>query len=103
MNNLFIDRCRKTKRTPKTEGIDELAVAAPQPAAPPAWANVTGEQIASALDRIGPEFRRVYELHAAGKSYDEISGELKIPKNTVGTRLIRARKKLKEILLEALP
>jgi RNA polymerase sigma-70 factor (ECF subfamily) len=103
MNNLFIDRCRKARRAPKIEGIEELQIAAPEPVAPPAWANVSSVQISAALDRISPEFRVVYELHAAGRAYDEIARELGIPKNTVGTRLIRARKKLKEILLEGLP
>src|ERR1700754_4027145 len=28
LNNLFIDRCRKNRRTPKTEAIDDLEVAA---------------------------------------------------------------------------
>lgn len=102
MNNLFIDRCRKAKRAPKTEGIEELQIATPEPAAPPAWANVTPAEVRLALDKIGPEFRTVYELHARGRSYDEIARELGIPKATVGTRLIRARKKLKEILLEGL-
>lgn len=98
LNNLFIDRCRKARRTPRTEEIDELEVATPEQAAPPAWAQVTPAQIADALARIGDEFRSVYELHTAGRSYDEIAAKLKIPKNTVGTRLVRARKKLKEIL-----
>jgi RNA polymerase sigma-70 factor (ECF subfamily) len=103
MNNLFIDRCRRAKRTPQVEGIENLQIATPEPPTPPAWAHVTAAQIRAALDRIGPEFRSVYELHASGRSYDEIARELGIPKATVGTRLIRARKKLKEILLEGLP
>jgi RNA polymerase sigma-70 factor, ECF subfamily len=98
LNNLFIDRCRKAKRAPRTEGIDELEVATPEQPAPPAWAQVTPQQIGAALAQIGDEFRTVYELHTAGKSYDDIATQLKIPKNTVGTRLVRARKKLKEIL-----
>jgi len=102
LNNLFVDRCRKATRAPRAVGIDELELAAPDPSPPPAWANVTRDQIAAALERIGHEFRRVYELHSEGRSYDEIARELAIPKNTVGTRLIRARKKLKEILLAEL-
>jgi len=102
LNNLFIDRCRKQMRAPRAVGIDELEVATPEPTPPPAWTNVTRDQVAAALGRIGPEFRRVYELHCEGRSYDEIARELAIPKNTVGTRLIRARKKLKEILLAEL-
>jgi RNA polymerase sigma-70 factor (ECF subfamily) len=100
LNNRFIDRCREARRAPMTEEIDDLP--APDPVAPPAWAHVTPEAIQAALARIGDTFRSVYELHVAGKSYDDIAAELGIPKNTVGTRLIRARRKLKELLLEDL-
>jgi RNA polymerase sigma-70 factor, ECF subfamily len=99
LHNLFIDRCRKTRRLPKTEAIEDLELAAPETSAPPAWTNVTDQQVNAALATLGTEFRRVYELHALGRSYDEIALELKIAKPTVGTRLIRARKKLKEALL----
>jgi len=99
LNNLFIDRCRKTRRTPRTEAIDDLELAAPEPAAPPAWSNVTHLQVDAALATIGAEFRKVYELHALGRSYDEIAAELKIAKATVGTRLIRARRKLRAALV----
>jgi len=100
LHNQFIDRCRKAKRQP-TETIDD-EVPSPEPAAPPAWSAITPEQLAKALATIGDEFRAVYELHAAGKSYDDIAGALKIPKATVGTRLLRARKKLKDILVAEL-
>ena len=99
LNNLFIDRCRKTRRTPKTQAIDDLELPAPEPSAPPPWSNVTDQQVDAALGTIGAEFRRVYELHALGRSYDEIAAELNIAKATVGTRLIRARKKLKDALM----
>jgi RNA polymerase sigma-70 factor (ECF subfamily) len=98
LNNLFIDRCRKTRRTPKTEAIDDVEIAAPEPSAPPAWARVTPQQVDAALATLGAEFRKVYQLHALGRSYDEIAAELKIAKATVGTRLIRARKKLRDAL-----
>ena len=102
LNNLFIDRCRKHRRTPRTEALDGLEVAAPEPSAGPVWSNVTEQQIDAALATLGPEFRKVYELHVRGRSYDEIAAELRIAKPTVGTRLIRARKKLKEALLRDL-
>ncbi len=100
MHNLFIDRCRRVKRQPEMEEADE--VAAPEMVAPPAWSEVTAEQVAHALGAIGAEFRSVYELHTAGRSYDDIARELGIPKATVGTRLLRARKKLKETLTREL-
>ena len=103
MHNLFIDHCRKARRTPRTEPLDSVDLPAPEPAAPPAWVCVTAEQVAFALEQIGAEFRTVYELHASGRSYDAIATQLGIPKATVGTRLIRARKKLKEVLARNLP
>jgi RNA polymerase sigma-70 factor (ECF subfamily) len=98
MHNVFIDRCRKNKRDLGTETI-EHEIASPEPTAPPAWAAVTAEQVARALDELGAEFRAVYDLHAAGKSYEEIAATLSIAKATVGTRLLRARKKLKQALI----
>jgi RNA polymerase sigma-70 factor (ECF subfamily) len=102
LNHLFIDRCRKTRRTPRTEVLEELDVAAPEPCAPPAWSKVTPEHVDAALAMIGVQFRRVYELHALGRSYDQIAAELNIAKATVGTRLIRARRKLKDALVREL-
>lgn len=102
LNNLFIDRCRKHRRAPRTEALDHHELAAPEPGPAPMWSNVTDQQIDAALATLGSEFRRVYELHARGRSYDEIAAELHIAKATVGTRLIRARKKLKEALLRDL-
>jgi RNA polymerase sigma-70 factor (ECF subfamily) len=102
MHNLFIDRCRKGKREPRTDAVEDHEVATPEPIEPPAWANVTPAQVARALEELGGEFRAVYELHAAGKSYDEIAATLSIAKATVGTRLLRARKKLKQALLREL-
>ena len=102
LNNLFIDRCRKHRRTPRTEAIEDHELAAPEPGAQPVWSRVTAQQVDAALATLGPEFRRVYELHVRGRSYDEIAAELRIAKPTVGTRLIRARKKLKEALLREL-
>ena len=102
LNNLFIDRCRKTRRSPKTEALEDLELPAPETSVPPAWSNVTDQQVTAALATLSSDFRRVYELHAVGRSYEQIAAELNIAKATVGTRLIRARKKLKDALLREL-
>lgn len=99
MHNLFIDRCRKAKRDPRTEAIDDVELATPEAETPPTWANVTADQVSRALDRLDADFRDVYRLHVAGRSYAEIAAALGIPTATVGTRLLRARKKLKDVLL----
>ena len=102
LHNIFIDRCRKHKRTPRSERIEQLELAAVEPTPPPQWAQVSSDSVNEALATLGPEFRRVYDLHAAGRSYEEIATELGIPRATVGTRLVRARRRLKETLLREL-
>ena len=99
LHNLFIDHCRRVRRQPRMAELGpDIPAHAPDPA-PPKWTSVSPEQVRAALDRLDPQFRRVYEMHALeGRSYQEIAESLGLPKNTVGTRLIRARKKLKALL-----
>jgi RNA polymerase sigma-70 factor (ECF subfamily) len=102
LNRLFIDRCRRARHAPAVD-VDQLDPPCIEPAAPPVWANVTSEQLGHALDRLDHEFRRPYVLHAIeGRSYRDIADQLGIPANTVGTRLLRARRKLREILVAQL-
>jgi RNA polymerase sigma-70 factor (ECF subfamily) len=101
LHRLFIDRCRRAKRGAVVPLDQEHpGVEAPPP---PAWADVTSEQLGRAVAQLDDEFRRVYELHAVdGKSYKEIADALGIPGSTVGTRLLRARRRLKELLVAEL-
>jgi RNA polymerase sigma-70 factor (ECF subfamily) len=105
LHNLFIDRCRKRRREPRTEDVHETPVATPEAPPPaPAWLDITPEQLRGALGQLGEEFRTVYQMHAVdGRSYKEIAATLGIPMATVGTRLIRARKKLRTLLLPHVP
>lgn len=103
LHNLFLDRCRKHRRAPRNEQLEHHEVVAIEPTAPPRWAQVSSDAVLEALAELGPEFRRVYDLHAQGRSYDEIAAELGIARATVGTRLVRARRRLKEALLRELP
>ncbi|HEX7836366.1 MAG TPA: RNA polymerase sigma factor [Kofleriaceae bacterium] len=102
LHHLFIDRRRKMRRSARTVAVDDLDLAVPEPDASPPWSSVTLQQVDSALATVGAEFRRVYDLHVRGWTYDEIAAELKIPKGTVGTRLLRARGKLKDALMSDL-
>lgn len=103
LHNIFIDRCRSRTRERRAdvsaEQVEER-VAAPEAEAQPSWAAISPEQLREALEKIPEEFRLVYQLHALeGRSYNEIAERLGIPKATVGTRLIRARRRLKELLM----
>ncbi|MFL5306826.1 MAG: RNA polymerase sigma factor [Polyangia bacterium] len=100
MYNLFLDRCRRQSREPRAMCIDEHEVASPEADAPEPWETITDEQIHAALADLERPFREVYELRLLGNcSYDEIADRLTIPRSTVGTRLMRARRKLRETLL----
>ena len=102
LRNRFRDRCRVARRqVAASDEVDDIATpAAPEPAP---WEHITDAQLEAALARLGAPFRRVYELHALGHSYVEIAEELDISVNTVGTRLLRARAKLKAILNPTAP
>ena len=99
MHNLFIDKLRR-KRTRREEPLEALD--------PPStveerlwWETITEEQIREALTRLPEEQRVTFELFAfERRSYDEIASQLKIAKATVGTRILRARQKLRELLTE---
>lgn len=102
LHHLFIDRCRQKRHRPKIETLDDLDVIMPEPGDPPVWESITPCQLELALATIGAEFRRAYELRMTGRSYDEIAAELQIAKGTVGTRLNRARRSLRDALLRQL-
>ncbi len=80
--------------------IEDHEIPSPEPTTAPAWALVSEEQVAAAVNDLESPFREVYQLRLIQKcSYDEIAEKLLIPRSTVGTRLMRARQKLKQTLL----
>lgn len=97
--NLFLDRCRRQAREPRAVAIDEHEVASPEPYSPEPWESISHEEVAAALALLERPFREVYEMRLIDNcSYDEIADRLTIPRSTVGTRLMRARHKLRETL-----
>lgn len=102
LHHLFLDRCRARSRGPTHANLDDVVLPAPEPAREPAWATLTRDDVLAALARLDPDFRSVYQLHTLdGMPYTEIAARLGIPKATVGTRLARARRKLRDLLLPA--
>jgi RNA polymerase sigma-70 factor (ECF subfamily) len=103
LKNAFIDHCRKRKRGPSHEpmtdhhdGLTQLEPDGPEPA----WGNITLDDIRDALGSIEPVYREVYQLHTFEElTYEQIAQQLGIQRVTVGTRLNRARKKLREALV----
>lgn len=104
LKNVIVDHCRKMNRRPSHdpitdhhEGLTQLEPDRPEPE----WGNLTLDDIRDALDAIEPVYREVYRLHTfEDRSYEQIARQLGIQRVTVGTRLNRARKKLREVLVE---
>lgn len=98
MHNLFIDWIRR--RNARRE--DEL----PDAAAPVAdeevwWQSLSADDVLAVLDRLPEDLRVAFKMFAFdGKSYTEIAAAQGIAKATVGTRILRARLRIRELLAE---
>lgn len=104
MRNLFRDEWRARRRRSAREepGLETVALPEPQPDEDPPWSRITIDQVRVSLQRLDPPFRCIYELYALeGLSYAEISARLALPRRTVGSRLFRARQKLRRALVTA--
>jgi RNA polymerase sigma-70 factor (ECF subfamily) len=99
MRNMAIDRWRKRAREAvEGPGFFDDHAAANDPEPEPAWAALTSEQVRATVERLTPALRSVFLLHLRGENYQAIGLRLGIPVNTVGTRVFRARRKLRELL-----
>ena len=103
MHNLFVDRCRAVARRPSHECFEDLPgeIAQIEPdVAEPEWNRLTVDDIRDALEAIDQVYREVYNLRTFEHlSYEQIAKQLSIQRITVGTRLNRARKRLRAILV----
>ncbi|HVV81708.1 MAG TPA: RNA polymerase sigma factor [Kofleriaceae bacterium] len=99
LRNRFIDRCRRLKTRGTQTPIDDVPVAAPVAEGEAWWQRLGSEDIRARLAALPAEQRAAFELFAfEGASYQDIAERLSIPKATVGTRILRARTKLKQLL-----
>jgi RNA polymerase sigma-70 factor (ECF subfamily) len=69
---------------------------------PTLWSLVADGELARAVESLPPGYKEAFELRMSGLSYRAIARELGIDGDTVGTRLHRARKLLRETLLQRL-
>lgn len=96
----FFDLLRKQRSEPAQQPLDDVDLPELPPEAAPAWDSITLAQLQAAVERLPEDVRGCYRMHALeGKNYVFIAAKLGIPSATVGTRLLRARRKLREILL----
>jgi RNA polymerase sigma-70 factor (ECF subfamily) len=99
MSNLFIDGCRRRAREKLTDPSALNDLPAPSPEPPHSWESIESEHVQAAMVRLPSPFQNVLDLHfTRRRSYAQIAECLGIPSSTVGTRLNRARTKMKTLL-----
>jgi len=99
LHNLHIDRCRSRARRGIHVPAHDVPLVAEEAAPEPAWAALGVDELREGILQLSPELGSAYRMFALeGRPYDEIAAKLGISKATVGTRLLRARARLKEIL-----
>lgn len=95
MKNLFIDRLRREKNGPGSLD-DHPDPVAPPPPAKPAWRQWDVEDVEAAVEQLPDKLRETFELHYfQGLKLHQIADGLQISPNTVGTRLMRARRRIR--------
>jgi RNA polymerase sigma-70 factor (ECF subfamily) len=98
LHNLFIDKLRRARAT----GAPPLVPANDDQVDDAWWVSITEAELRAAVRCLPEEQRGTFELFAfEGRSYDEIAHALGIAKSTVGTRILRARQRLRELLTRA--
>lgn len=99
LRNLFVDRCRAAGRRPALEPLGEIAAEVPEIIADPPWARLALADVRAAVAELEPAYREVFVLHELEHwSYERVAARLSIQRVTVGTRLTRARRKLRGLL-----
>lgn len=98
LRNRFVDRCRRLKTRGTQTPIEDVPVASVIAEPEAWWQRLSADDIRARLDALPAEQRAAFELFAFhGASYQEIAEKLGIPKATVGTRILRARTRLKQL------
>jgi RNA polymerase sigma-70 factor (ECF subfamily) len=103
MSNLHCDSLRKRQREVLSAELDEHPDEAVADEIPP-WQAVTPASVAAAVSALPAVLHTPYVLYSVDHlSYAAIAKRLKVPPRTVGTRIFRARARLRVALTKQLP
>jgi RNA polymerase sigma-70 factor, ECF subfamily len=95
MHNRFIDLVRRVQHAAPVEP-EELV--APEVELEPWWLQLSSEDVHARLGALPDELREAFRLFTVeGLAYQDIAARLGISRNTVGTRILRARRRLRSM------
>jgi RNA polymerase sigma-70 factor (ECF subfamily) len=100
MNSVWIDCWRRRQVAQRITAYPLVDVAQPeQEPTPHDRIDTILERLPRTINRLPPIFRQVLELRMLSSwSYEAIAHHLGIPVRTVGTRILRARRQLRELI-----
>ena len=101
LRHLLTDERRRAENRYRVD-LDLDRHSAPVSEAIPFWRRTEVDPIADLLPLLSPVQREVLQLQVSGCSIDAIAGRLGLHPSTVGTRLFRARLRMREIVMERL-
>ncbi len=99
MRNLFIDRVRARSSAPSPVDVNDVPLSAPPAEERSWWEELSAADVQAAATQLPADLREAFERYAFGRqSYKEIAAALGVPVATVGTRVLRARRRLRAVL-----
>lgn len=99
MRNLFVDRVRARASAPSPVDVDDVSLSAPSPDERAWWEELSPDDIRGATGQLPEDLREAFERFAfQHQSYKQIAAALGVPVATVGTRVLRARRRLRALL-----
>lgn len=103
MTSCFVDEMRRRKVQPFSRSAVEWDVAAPIPDEIPVWSDLGIDDVKAVTRRLPPAFRQPFELRVFDRlSYRAIGDRLNLPMGTIATRIFRAKRALRDMLIEGL-
>jgi len=102
VTNKFLDLVRKRRTQVHQVDIPTDDLTMPDPDEPSPWDHIDQDDLRTAVDQLPDDVRDTYRMFALeGSDYEAIGEAQQIPKATVGTRIFRARKRLRALLTSA--